>query len=583
MPFKDSFQQEAIQHGNGPALILAGPGSGKTFVLTHHINFLIDSMGVSPNQILVITFTKDAAVQMKQRFNALAGSVSDSVTFSTFHAFYFGLLKQYSGVNYKIISNERKWLILSKLSNDINSVEDLSNEISRFKSLISGNSPGTYFSDDFLEILTQYNEILKTSHEIDYDDILLYCRNMLLANPVISKLVRNRFKYILVDEFQDINEIQYDILKLISEAPYNFFAVGDDDQSIYGFRGADGRIMERFRNDFSNVKIYELKYNYRCHEMISSAASVVISENLSRQKNYIPICPKNAPGNHFFIKGYDDRNDQKREIKRLVSEKLKEGKSCVILCRTNKDLQKYRELFESGFKDDRVYERLRFEIAGDIAAYAEFSKKKNRLSILRILNKPDRMLQSSLFTDDTVDLDAVKKRIKNVRFREEIDILKRHFQILSKATPSSFLVYLNKIIRYENFIKNKYPDHLNETERILREFEAEACKFKNVDEFTEMLSQVSFKEDPANKQGGTGLSFLTFHGSKGLEFDCVFIPDVNEGRIPGRISFEQASVEEERRLFFVAMTRASDELYISYIKNEESGGTLPSRFLKKLL
>lgn len=568
-------------HGNGPCLVLAGPGSGKTYVLTHHIYHLINSMGVSPENILVITFTKEAKKEMKSRYITLDCINGERVTFGTFHAVFFALLRQYFDKNVQIINDETKKRYLAKISGTESGMDTLANEISEYKSgIIEKNGFISAAQKKTFEIMEEYNELLASRNELDYDDILLRCYEMLKDNPALADKIGNRFKYILIDEFQDINEVQYNVVKAISRAPYNIFAVGDDDQAIYAFRGADKEIMKRFTKDYESVKITELLSNYRSHRDIVKAASLVIGDNTGRMKSGRQECNDNEGGEHFCLNICAGKEDEYAMLKKLVLECVQAGMSVAVLTRTNSNAQLFRNMFDEDSFEKESKAGLLFEASRDIRSYYDFCKKETRTGLLSILNRPDRYIESSIIKSDFESLDELIAKVKNIRIKNELSILKRHIEMLKRCTPKAFCLYFFNVMGYKKYFIANYRGNVKENEAVLSQLVGIASESESMECFVQKLPNENKKQ---REMHYNGISFMTFHASKGLEFDAVFIPDVLEGNIPGRNADMEAGIEEERRLFYVAMTRARKKLCLLTIKNEGSGKYLPSRFIRKLL
>mgnify|MGYP003323618118 CR=1 FL=1 len=293
-------QLNAINHDFGPALVLAGPGSGKTYVLTHHVCYLINSLKIPKEKILVITFTKKAAIEMKERFKCLASSSlsfssdSDSVIFATFHSVFFRFLRFYNP-KLSIIDPQKRKEIISDIAG-FEQEEFYSNEISRYKSVISVDN--SFFrsdteKEDFYKIYNEYEEILKSSNLIDYDDINVYLYNALLKDAAFLSKTSSFFSHILIDEFQDINSLQYEIIKMITMPSSHVFAVGDFNQSIYAFRGSSPEIMRQFSKEYENVSLYRLSVNYRSNKDIVYKAFNLINHNPVIFRNELQNCIDN--------------------------------------------------------------------------------------------------------------------------------------------------------------------------------------------------------------------------------------------------------------------------------------------------
>lgn len=340
---EDKNQKLAILSDSGPALILAGPGSGKTTVLTHHIKHLTDN-GVSPDKILVITFTRKAALEMKNRFESLSPTAVHQAVFGTFHSIFFKIIKSFDKKEKKLVSTEERDNFLLTYTKDAASLEYFSNHISFYKSLYDKSE--YRFADEaekegFISVYDAYNDWLKSGGLMDYDDIIEECHRLLTDNKKALSYLNSKFSHILVDEFQDINSIQYETLKLIAGKRGIIYAVGDEDQSIYGFRGATPDIMKRFLKDYKNVTVINLNTNYRSYSDISDFSQKVIMDNIGRLRTDIPACVKNDAKSHVHLKIFKEQNEQHGELMRDVMA-VPTGKSIACLLRTNKEVDAFK-------------------------------------------------------------------------------------------------------------------------------------------------------------------------------------------------------------------------------------------------
>ncbi len=592
--YNDEKQFAAINHGSGPALVSAGPGSGKTYVITNRIHNLVSKLGVSPEKILVITFTKAAAGEMRERYLKLSDSLSTDVAFGTFHSVYFNFLRYFKSKSvYKIIElNKQKELINNIITSsslfskniyfDNVNPEDLISAISYYKS--TGFSyPSDFPKELFEDFYHQYEECMNASERMDYDDILLKCYDMLKENLDYCDILKHKFDYILVDEFQDINHIQYDILKLIVNENRNLFVVGDDDQSIYGFRGASPKVMSDFLIDFPNTKIISLNYNYRSKKNIIDAADKLISHNIVRIKKDKHYCINTAEAGIFETNFYSSKEEQYQSIKNIYLQQQNLGNSVAILVRTNKDVFSIKEYMMNSLVvswNENIPADLKNEIYTDLRAYISFALYNDRASILRIANCPNRNLPRNIFIDEKINLSELIIKFQGTYKGIGISVLKRHFDILSKSSPFAFVTYVLNIIGYKEYLFDKYSILKKESEKIFNELLDTARNTTGLNNLSEKLyvSEITTKDDETNK-----FNIMTFHASKGLEFDTVIIPDVNEGKIPGRASVKSDDTEEERRLFYVAMTRAKNRLVVTYVKGNSGMRVLPSRFITEFL
>lgn len=620
-------QEEAIEHADGPAMVLAGPGSGKTFVTVHRIQRLLTSQGVNPAHILVITFTKAAALEMQERFFRLMEKENLPVRFGTFHAVFYHILKQsaqYRG--YTIITETEK----RKLIRDIihhhkrfvylqeEDIEEILTAVSRYKIKAAerelseqkggtegAEKPGTakdrraegientpeflkMEQADFQFLYKEYEEWLTEISKFDFDDLMTICIRLLRENKEILSAWQAQFRYILVDEFQDISPIQYEIIRLLAAPENNLFVVGDDDQSIYGFRGASPDSMKRFLADYAQAKQILLDVNFRCHGDIVKAAAKVIGENESR----IPkvILPAHEDGTGMQICRAESEDMLRKTVVEMLEKEHRDGKlaACAMICRTNLECGFWAQaLREAGIPysmRERPKNRFSHFVIRDICAYLALGQGDYaRKHFLRVMNRPVRYMKRESLSETRVEREAligyyaaaplVQERVK--RLYRDIDSLagKRvHLQIH----------YIRKVIGYETFLREKYgSEKAGELIRIGEEFEAFSRKFSSVQEMQIYMDQYAeaIKEPQKN---GEGLQLMTMHASKGLEFQTVIVPECNEGKIPSDKSKTQAEIEEERRMFYVAMTRAKHKLCLVY-HDKKTGKDAPSRFLNPLL
>jgi len=575
---EDKQQNIAIMHTEGPALILAGPGSGKTKVLTHHIKYLIDN-GVSPSQIMVITFTRSAALEMSDRFKHLMPKAACRVLFGTFHSIFYRLLKEYRKAVPDIISNEKKWELLMLITRNENEAEILSNNISYYKSLIDKQ---TFYLDSqacenkFYEKLKEYSELLNINKVMDFDDIISMFYDMLNDESIIKALYK-RFSYVCIDEFQDINLIQYEIVKKLFSHSKNIYAVGDEDQSIYGFRGASPGILSEFLNDFNNVHLIELVRNYRSFSDITLAANRVMNEASERLKKLVTENIKKDNKKHFSLSVLSDREKMLNLFVEDINLTDTTEKTCAVLLRTNKEVNEYKRILS--LNDDTVKEEN--AVYETVGAYIAYIKKKNKDSLRVLLNIPQRNLPFSIIDGFGYDINLLIKQFAGTYKGNALNILSKHMAVMEKLGPFSLVMYLKNVVGLEQYYNDKFTDK-NKAKRIFENLLNEALEAKNIDELQIILKN-KISPSKLSKKKEQNITVSTFHKSKGLEYDYVFIPDVIEGKIPGPNAIMGTGIEEERRLLYVAMTRAKEKLYMYTVKNEESFGMLPSRFINVLI
>ncbi len=596
-------QIAAKHHGDGPMVVIAGPGSGKTTVLTNRIQNLIEEHGARPDSILVITFTKAAADEMKARFLRLTGGKYKQVTFGTFHAVFFMILK--NAYNYSvdsIIKDDIRRSIIrdaiiksnAQVENMSETVENVSAEISRIKG--DGASIGEYHAksmDDghFRFVYKYYASHLKNMGLIDFEDMLTLTAELFAMRKDILKKWQDRYKYILVDEFQDTNAVQYEVLKALAMPENNLFVVGDVDQSIYGFRGSRPEIMLHFKDDYPDAKEVLLDVNYRSTGNIVEAAGRVIRHNTSRFANDIRTC--NESGDSVDIREFEDAAAQYETLAAMLQPgtgsqaagspfvKLQAGDqrpSCVILYRTNSvSIPLIRSLMERGIPfvmKDSVPCVFDHWIMRDIEAYIRVIQgSRVRADLLQIINKPKRYISRDYLTGSTIDLAEMEREAEEQPWvLERIEQMRRDLNAMVDMTPYAMINYLRRGVGYDEYLAEyaKVRDmELSELIMIADEIMESARTHKTfahwrdaIDEYRKVLKEKHSAQVVGSPgSGGIGaenaaVTLMTMHGAKGLEFDEVYIVDACESIIPHKKSVHEKEIEEERRIFYVAMTRA---------------------------
>lgn len=592
-------QKKAIEHTVGPAAVLAGPGSGKTFVTTQRIHRLITSQGVEPAQILVITFTKAAALEMQERFFRLMEDERPPVHFGTFHAVFYYILRQspqYRG--YTIITEtERRKLIRDVIHShkrflglQEEDIEELLAELGRRKS--GGNhsplSIQKLNESDFLFLAQEYQSYLREFAKFDFDDLANFCLSLLRQDESFLHVWRTRFRYILIDEFQDISPKQYEIIKLIAAPENNLFIVGDDDQAIYGFRGASPDSMQLFFQDYGDAKRILLDMNFRCHEEIVAGAGKVVSVNEHRLQKEIRAKHKEGVGIRVFHEETED--DVGKALIRALAEEKTAGmlSDCALICRTNFDCGIWAQaLYEAKLPytlREKPKDRFSHFVIQDIRAYLALAAGDHkRRYFLRVMNRPLRYMKRDSLPCERVEREAlIRYYEKTPIIRERVEKLYRDLDHLAGKRLHLQIHYIRKVIGYDTYLREKYGSAKAEAfEKVGEEFEVFSRRFPSLRDMNDYISQYReiMKEEKREK---TGVQILTMHAAKGLEFANVYLPDCNEGKIPLDKSKTKEAVEEERRMFYVAMTRAKHKLCLFY-HNGKTGKDAPSRFLKPLI
>lgn len=601
-----SAQSRAIAHGKGPAMVLAGPGSGKTLVITQRTKYLIERHQVNPGEILVITFTRAAAQEMKARFGKI--SKARGVTFGTFHAVFFTILKyayHYSSAN--ILSEERKYQILQQLlreaklhfEDEKETLSELASEISVVKN--EQISLEHYYSrscpqEVFRSIFREYEARHRREGLLDFDDMMTCAHELLVARPDILEAWQRRFRYILVDEFQDINMLQYAILRLLARPENNLFIVGDDDQSIYRFRGAKPEIMLNFPKDYPDAKRIVLDQNFRSAAPVIRAAGTVIEENTRRFAK--KIRPVRQGGEQIDLREFDNPDHESLYVTRQVQKSLERGTSpneIALLFRTNQGARAYAERlmefnipFEMRDALPNIYEHW---IAKDIFAYLHLARERlDRAEFLQVMNRPKRYLGRDCVDSAVVSFETLRTYYEEKEWMlDRIDRMEADLRMLRDMAPYAAVNFIRYGMGYDDFLKEyaktrrlKSEDLLDIAEEIQQGAKPyPTCRewFEHLEEYRKRLEEQRGKRERSED----AIILATLHGSKGLEFQEVFLVDVNEGIIPHRKAMVEADMEEERRLFYVGMTRAKDRLHLFYVKERYGREAEPSRFLEPFL
>lgn len=592
----DSSQKKAIEHDRGPMLVLAGPGSGKTLVITRRTQWLIEKAGVAPGNILVVTFTRAAAGEMRSRFDRLMGGRHLPVSFGTFHAVFFTILKyayQYKVEN--ILMENEKYDILRDIVHRIDVEMDdekdflmnIAGDISRVKGDMM--SLEHFYSvncskDVFDEIYNEYNKKLKRMRRIDYDDMLLQTWQLFKERPDILLAWQKKYRYILIDEFQDINRIQYEIIRLLAKPENNLFVVGDDDQSIYRFRGAKPEILLGFTKDYPEAKLTILNKNYRSTGAIVNRAAQLINHNEQRYKKDFKAFREK--GEEVLVKAFVKPADQYlKMIREIVDLHEKRGvpwEEIAVIFRTNlqmaglvEQLMMYNVPFVMKDSVPNIYEHW---IAKDIFSYMNLAFGGNRREdYLRIINRPNRYISRAYVDEDPVNLSNLKDYYENKEWMlERIEQLEYDLYMLASMGPYPAIQYIRHSIGYDAYLKDyaayrgiKAEDLLEVLDDLMDKSHAHSTWeewFQAIGQYSETLklrARQKFEESE-------GIRLLTMHGAKGLEYDVVYIPDANDGMTPHKKALTASEQEEERRMFYVAMTRAKNDLRV-YFTRERYG------------
>ena len=596
-------------HNQGPMMLLAGPGSGKTTTMTKRVVSLLENYHVNPANILVVTFTKAAAREMKERFEKLcmdSGIAQNykQVTFGTFHGVFYGILRHaYRLTGKNIISEEQRFDMLRELAyrqrmeieDEKEFFEGLVQEISEVKNsriplehYYSKNCP----DEVFRKIYTSYVTICRQSRLLDFDDMLLYCYDLLTQRPDILAGWQKKFQYILVDEFQDINKLQYDIVKMLAAPENNLFIVGDDDQSIYSFRGAKPEIMMNFPKDFPSVQTELLPVNYRSTGEIVEAAGKVIAWNKRRFQKKIHT--DNEKGKAPLVKAFQNGKEEELYLKDCIVKAHEQGcpyEEMAVLYRTNsgarflvETLMEYQIPFQMRDVLPNLYDHW---IAKNLISYMKLAEgDRSRKEFLQVMNRPNRYISREVLDEPQVSFEALRWHYEEKEWMlDRIDKFEEDLNLLKNMTPYAAINYIRHGIGYEEYLRTYALFRKLKIEDMHEILDELADSAKGYQTFGEWFIHIAKYTDKIKEQARTkisekkGVVISTFHSIKGLEFDQVFLMDVNEGTIPYRKAVTESNIEEERRLFYVGMTRARKELNLFYIKERHEKRMMPSRFL----
>lgn len=627
-------------------LVMAGPGSGKTFTIIQRILNLIREYRIRPDNILVISFSKASTLELKQRFQKQLSLVE--VNFATFHACFFHILKEtYHYTSKDIITEKQKREILKTilLDSEYEKTEEKSNYV-QFKKeqKEEGENPDnkkgiknitekteeylqkiSYYknkgikelrekeSKQFQKIYHAYNQEMHYNHKLDFEDMGLLCLQLFQNNPDILEKWQEKFQYILIDEFQDINMIQFRIVQLLAGKYRNLFVVGDDDQAIYGFRGSNPQIMLDFKKYYPDTEQVLLETNYRCSKPIVEEALKVIEQNNVRfQKeihSYQEVRSEEENGRYHNIKNSTDKIESEQviyqgfenyhkeysyigeQIQKYVREQGYKYSDIACIFRTNQDMTGLAEYFARnkipfGMKEscNSIFKHF---IAMDMLAYLQFFLEgKKRCDFIRIMNKPLRYISRnalSQLNNETIVWRDLKQYYKSKRYIvNNIEQLEKNDIWIQKLDLYGVCFYIRKVIGYDNYLKEYVKEqgmNWEEAKEILDFVQESTRNMAGLEEWKDYIQQYeeALKNSAEEKEG---VQIITMHACKGLEYPIVFLPDCNEGKVPHKKAITKEEIEEERRMFYVAMTRAKRHLEILYIEDELKKHLQVCRFLK---
>ena len=600
-------QTQAIMHKDGPMMVLAGPGSGKTTVITHRVQYLTKEYGIDPGDILVITFTRAAAEEMRERYEALTGGGS-RVTFGTFHSIFFRILKlayRYTADN--IVREEQQMQFVRELAQagglepeDENEfAASILSEISSVKGerivlehYYSKNCPDAVFR----QLYAGYEEKMRRAGLIDFDDMMVLCLELFTERKDILSAWQRRYRYILIDEFQDINRLQYEIVRMLAKPEDNLFIVGDDDQSIYRFRGAKPEIMLGFERDYPGAGRILLDVNYRSTEEIVAPALRLIGENQKRFSKAIHTTGRH--GKNVITKLWQDPGEENLAIAREIQLYLQSGVrpgDIAVLYRTNagprflmEKLMDYNLPFRTRDTVPNLYEHW---ISRNILTYIRIAMgSRAREDILQVINRPKRYISRDAMPDETVSFEKMKAFYAEKDWiAERIESLEGDLRAIARMSPLAAVNYIRQGIGYDEYLieyaafRRMRPEELLETADELKE---SAAGFKTFDEWfahIEAYKEELLRQAAQRRTETDAITLATMHSAKGLEFPIVYILDANEGITPHSRAMLDEDMEEERRLFYVAMTRAKTRLHVYAVRERYHKKAEVSRFVWEYL
>ncbi len=617
-------QKIAVEHKNGPLLVLSGAGTGKTRVLTSRFVYIVKNLNVDFNKIIAVTFTNKAANEIKERVNTELKSNIDTPWVGTFHSIFAKFLRKHSGLvnlkpNFTILDIEDQKKLLKQVLDYCKIDKDISeaiyhNEIQNLKDnkiFFNENKKISKFSsfERLNDIYSYYQQRLIEINAVDFGDILLHSYYILSNNPDIKKSYQNFIEHILIDEFQDTNLIQYDLIKLILNSDKNLFCVGDDDQSIYAWRGANIENIINFPEEF-NSPVVRLTKNYRSNSSILKAAACIISNNKNRLGKDLVSFNEKIPEQKINLNSFYSQEEESLWISDNISKKFQENNSIGILVRLTAQMR--------SIEDKLIKYALPYEIIGgprfferkeikDILAYLKLANSyDDDLSFERVINLPKRGIgdqsikliiknarENKISFFDSLEVLSNENNLPgslNIKTKPFIDIIKKTSDLIKKTTLEDIGIFIIEETGYLKMLeneKNKLKQVENES-RIdnLKEFVNALSEFENIDDF---LEHVGLVNENQKKTHSNSVKLMTLHAAKGLEFDHVYLPGWEEGIFPSSRALEQnssKSLEEERRLAYVGITRAKFDLNLSYATSRYTYGinnySLPSRFLNEI-
>ena len=605
-------QRQAVMATDGPLLILAGAGSGKTRVLTHRTAYLIEECGVNPYNIMAITFTNKAAGEMRERIDQMVGYGSESIWVCTFHSTCVRILRRYIdrlgfGTNFTIYDSDDQKTLMKDVCKRLEIDTKMYKE-KMFLSAISSakdelidpiefetRAAGDYVKRKQAQVYREYQQALKQNNALDFDDLIMKTVELFKLDKEVLASYQDRFRYIMVDEYQDTNTAQFELIRLLALKYQNLCVVGDDDQSIYKFRGARPELMLNFSKDFENTRQVILNRNYRCGEEIVQVAEDIISYNTKRFEKKMQA--REDAASMVEVRTFKDHYEENKHIIYTIKEEMAKKtplSQIAILYRTNQGprqliaaLMAYNIPF---YMQDAVPNLFDHWISKNIIDYMHLAMgDRKRSTFLRVMNRPKRYISREYLTESQVSFDDLLEKVKDKPWLYEyVEDFKEDLRIMKNMTPLMAINYIRKSVGYNAYLaeyarfrkiqEEEFTQVLEELQESAKGYDTYEAWFDHIKEYTEELNRQS-KENQKEKEG---VVVSTMHSTKGLEFERVFLPDVNEDVIPHKKSMKEEDVEEERRLFYVGVTRAKKYLHILSVKKLYNKDSRPSRFVEEL-
>lgn len=614
----NSAQIEAVTYIDGPLLVYAGAGSGKTKVITYKIAYLIDAISIRPSQILAVTFTNKAAQEMKERTESIIGEEIKDLFIGTFHSICAKILRK----EIKLLGYKENFSILDE-DDSVGVIKDIMKELNLDTKYINPSSVKDYISkakmnlieskdfnyrDYFEEVVARiykkYEKTLKDNNALDFDDLIMLTIKLFKENPQILYYYQTKFRHILVDEYQDVNRMQYEFIKLLTEKVRKFTLVGDDDQSIYSFRGASSEFIDKIYEDFEDLKVIKLEKNYRSPQEILDIANRLIKYNKRRTEKelYSDISYENSISFYEALDELDEARFVVQKIMELKEEKGYKNKDFAILYRTNSQSRAFEEyLIQEGIPyqvigGQKFYGRTEIK---DIIAYLSLvNNPSDNISFKRIVNIPPRKIGDKTL-DELIKIaegngkslyESIPDFLKNKDSKPLKDFyeLIKELEELSNSMPlPRFVEEVISKVQYIKYLEEKYKEDSDERIGNVKEFENMVVNFARETEdanLSSLLTQISLITSIDEAKEDNRVSLMTLHAAKGLEFPVVFLVGLEEGLLPHFRSLEATKdIEEERRLCYVGITRAKEKLFLTYaLRRTKFGSFNPSKISRFL-